>query len=70
MLALIIRRREWICQIDALLTTDQPNAMSLTSKQYHHGDLKAAILERAAQIIATEGLEALSLRAIARDLGV
>ena len=44
--------------------------MSLTSKQYHHGDLKAAILERAAHIIATEGLEALSLRAIARDLGV
>jgi len=44
--------------------------MSLTNKQYHHGDLKVAILEHAAQTIATEGLEALSLRAIARDLGV
>ena len=44
--------------------------MSLTNKQYHHGDLKVAILEHAAQTIAAEGLEALSLRAIARDLGV
>ena len=44
--------------------------MSLTSKQYHHGDLKAAVLDRAAEIIATDGLEALSLRGIARDLGV
>lgn len=39
-------------------------------QQYHHGDLKAAILKRSAEIISTEGIEALSLRAVARDLGV
>lgn len=37
---------------------------------YHHGDLKTAILERSAQIISQQGIEALSLRAVARDLGV
>jgi AcrR family transcriptional regulator len=44
--------------------------MSSQEKQYHHGDLKAAILDRAAEIIEAQGIEALSLRAIARDLGV
>ena len=39
-------------------------------EKYHHGDLKAAVLVRAAEIIEEEGIEALSLRAIARDLGV
>ena len=39
-------------------------------QQYHHGDLKAAILKRSAEIISTDGIEALSLRAVARDLGV
>ncbi len=37
---------------------------------YHHGNLKEAILERAAAVIAERGIEALSLRALARDLGV
>ncbi len=37
---------------------------------YHHGNLRAALLERAAEIIAEHGVEAVSLRALARDLGV
>ncbi|MEM7704771.1 MAG: TetR/AcrR family transcriptional regulator [Pseudomonadota bacterium] len=37
---------------------------------YHHGDLRRAVIERAAEIIDDEGVEALSLRSIARDLGV
>lgn len=37
---------------------------------YHHGHLKEALLERAAEVIAERGVEALSLRALARDLGV
>ena len=37
---------------------------------YHHGDLKAAVLKRSADIISEKGIEALSLRAVARDLGV
>ena len=37
---------------------------------YHHGNLRKALLERAAEVIAERGIEALSLRALARDLGV
>ena len=37
---------------------------------YHHGDLRRAVLDRAVQVIAQEGTEALSLRALAADLGV
>jgi len=39
-------------------------------ERYHHGDLKASILTRSAEIISEQGIEALSLRAVARDLGV
>lgn len=39
-------------------------------RQYHHGNLADDILARAAEIIAEEGIEALTLRGIARDLGV
>ncbi|MFN9765512.1 MAG: TetR/AcrR family transcriptional regulator [Pseudomonadota bacterium] len=37
---------------------------------YHHGTLRAAALERAAQLAADGGTGALSLRQLARDLGV
>ncbi|MDJ0847312.1 MAG: TetR/AcrR family transcriptional regulator [Myxococcota bacterium] len=37
---------------------------------YHHGNLREALLERAAEVIAERGVEALSLRGLARDLGV
>ena len=37
---------------------------------YHHGDLKAALLLAAADILRTEGLPALTLRAVARRVGV
>lgn len=37
---------------------------------YHHGNLKQALVERAAEVIAERGIEALSLRGLARDLGV
>lgn len=39
-------------------------------RPYHHGNLREALLQRAAEVIGTEGVEALSLRALARDLGV
>lgn len=41
-----------------------------TAKPYHHGNLRAEILQRAAEVIDKEGIEALTLRGIARDLGV
>lgn len=37
---------------------------------YHHGNLREAILDRARAIIADEGVDALSLRAVASELKV
>ena len=37
---------------------------------YHHGNLREALLERAAEVIASEGVAAVSLRGLARDLDV
>jgi AcrR family transcriptional regulator len=37
---------------------------------YHHGDLSQAILTRAIELIGEAGVEAVSLRQIARELGV
>jgi AcrR family transcriptional regulator len=37
---------------------------------YHHGNLRKSLLERATYVIAEQGIESLSLRALARDLGV
>lgn len=39
-------------------------------RPYHHGDLPAALLRSAADILRTEGLPALTLRAVARRAGV
>lgn len=39
-------------------------------KQYHHGNLKSALVEQAIQLLETEGMAALSLRRVARDTGV
>ncbi|MFP4004071.1 MAG: TetR/AcrR family transcriptional regulator [Alphaproteobacteria bacterium] len=38
--------------------------------RYHHGNLRAALIEAAASILETEGIEGLSLRAAARAVGV
>jgi AcrR family transcriptional regulator len=40
------------------------------SQPYHHGNLRAAVLERAAAVIEAEGPYAFSLRSLASDLGV
>jgi len=39
-------------------------------RPYHHGDLRNALLASARNIMDTEGLEGLSLRAVARGAGV
>lgn len=41
-----------------------------TRKNYHHGNLRAEILQRAAEVVTNDGIEALTLRGIARDLNV
>ncbi|MDJ1371221.1 TetR/AcrR family transcriptional regulator [Gulosibacter molinativorax] len=40
------------------------------SDGYHHGDLKSAVLRRALEVIEQDGVQALSLRSIAADIGV
>ncbi|WP_428377523.1 TetR/AcrR family transcriptional regulator [Lichenicoccus sp.] len=42
----------------------------LVKRPYHHGDLPAALLLAAGDILRTEGLQALTLRAVARRVGV
>jgi AcrR family transcriptional regulator len=39
-------------------------------REYHHGDLKAALVQSALDLLEHEGLEALTLRAVARAAGV
>ncbi|RRJ88840.1 TetR/AcrR family transcriptional regulator [Gulosibacter macacae] len=40
------------------------------SESYHHGDVRAAFLRRTAEIITASGVAAVSMRAIAADIGV
>jgi AcrR family transcriptional regulator len=40
------------------------------ARPYHHGDLKAALLEQAELILEQDGIQALTLRAAARAAGV
>lgn len=42
----------------------------MDDRSYHHGNLREALLQRALEIIGEDGVEALSLRSLARDLGV
>jgi AcrR family transcriptional regulator len=42
----------------------------MSSKQYHHGDLKVSLIEAANTILSRDGADALSLRAIAAEVGV
>ncbi|GAB7192329.1 TetR/AcrR family transcriptional regulator [Kineococcus sp. NUM-3379] len=39
-------------------------------RSYHHGDLRSALLVRAEEVVRARGSAALSLRELARDLGV
>lgn len=44
--------------------------MSSSERSYHHGDLRGQLLARAAELVARDGAEAFSLRAVAAELGV
>ncbi|XQW85983.1 TetR/AcrR family transcriptional regulator [Thalassotalea piscium] len=44
--------------------------MTQTKTPYHHGDLKAAIIKTASMMLDEQGIEALSLRKIAENVGV
>jgi AcrR family transcriptional regulator len=44
--------------------------LSMGDRLYHHGDLRAGLLEQAERVLRDRGAAALSLRELARDLGV
>ena len=46
------------------------NAQSGKTGTYHHGDLKQALLEAAVKVIETDGVDALTLRSLAKAAGV
>ena len=43
---------------------------SSDSRRYHHGDLRSALIRSALDLLRSEGLEALTLRGVARAAGV
>jgi AcrR family transcriptional regulator len=45
-------------------------AVKAAPRPYHHGDLRAAVLAAAEKIVEDEGVDALTLRAVARAVGV
>lgn len=47
-----------------------PGVTDVAERRYHHGNLREALLDRAAAIVAERGAADLSLREIARDVGV
>lgn len=42
----------------------------MSSRRYHHGDLKSALIESGRKLLKNKGIEALSLRTLASDVGV
>ena len=42
----------------------------MTTKKYHHGDLKNALIQAGVEILSKEGIGGLSLRKVALEAGV
>src|SRR5712691_10260248 len=42
----------------------------MNERPYHHGNLRTALLEQAARTVRERGVQSLSLRELARDIGV
>lgn len=61
------------CSVEKNIYTgnmSQTKALKKHPKKYHHGDLKSALVAAGIEILETEGLPGLSLRAIAARVGV
>lgn len=49
---------------------EKPKGAKAAGTRYHHGDLRAALIQAAEEALEREGAEAVSFRAIARAVGV
>ncbi len=49
---------------------EHSNRSSIKKPKYHHGDLRRALIQAALQLIAERGVEALTLREVAQQVGV
>lgn len=52
------------------LATSTGRLTAVKTRSYHHGDLRAALIAGAQRMLCERGAEALSLRELARELGV
>jgi AcrR family transcriptional regulator len=50
--------------------SEPSSASQLPERPYHHGNLRTALLEQAERIVRDRGVQALSLRELAREVGV
>ena len=50
--------------------TGNDNTVNMQKRTYHHGDLRAALIEEGLRLLATRDADALSLREVARAAGV
>jgi AcrR family transcriptional regulator len=46
------------------------NAVNIQKKPYHHGDLRAALIQEGVRLLGERDVETLSLREVARNVGV
>ncbi|WP_051781969.1 MULTISPECIES: TetR/AcrR family transcriptional regulator [unclassified Streptomyces] len=53
-----------------MTTSEEEIALADAEAPYHHGNLREALLARAEDVLTSSGADSLSLRALARDLGV
>ena len=57
-------------QSDHPVVSNAPDDRVVAKQPYHHGDLRAVILGRAAELVAERGADGLSLRELAREAEV
>src|ERR1700737_5570658 len=51
-------------------TTSSANLRAMAERPYHHGNLRTALLEQAERTVRDRGVQDLSLRELAREVGV
>ena len=56
--------------VDAVNTTSEATRKDSMKDSYHHGNLRAALIDAAAEVVAADGVDGVSMRALAERVGV